>query len=98
MNQIINWLILTIIFLYLTHLQLLLSLFNNGLQVDRGIVDKKKVIRKRELYDETPDEEEEELTELQKTLLMDVEDEEMIKKNEEMMARDPSLPDEIKRI
>ena len=31
--------------------------FNNALQVDRGIVDKQKVIRKRELYDEIPDEE-----------------------------------------
>ena len=95
MNQIINWLILTIIFVFDPLAVTLVVAFNNALQVDRGIVDKKKVIRKRELYDETPDEEEEELTELQKTLLMDVEDEEMIKKNEEMMA-DPSLPDEAR--
>ena len=47
------------------------------LQVDRGNVDKQRAIRKRELYDEEP-EEEEELTELQKTLLMDVEDEEEV--------------------
>ena len=29
------------------------------MKVDRGIVDKEKVIRKRELYDEVPDDEEE---------------------------------------
>ena len=95
MDRIINWLILIIIFVFDPLAVALVVAFNNALQVDRGIVDKKKVIRKRELYDETPDEEEEELTELQKTLLMDVEDEEMIKKNEEMMA-DPSLPDEAR--
>ena len=95
MDRIINWLILIIIFVFDPLAVALVVAFNNALQVDRGIVDKQKVIRKRELYDETPDEEEEELTELQKTLLMDVEDEEMIKKNEEMMA-DPSLPDEAR--
>ena len=79
MDRIINWLILIIIFVL--SLAWPVVAFNNALQVDRGIVDKQKVIRKRELYDETPDEEEEELTELQKTLLMEVDEEEMIKKN-----------------
>jgi hypothetical protein len=51
--------------------------FNNAIKIDKGIVKKEKVIRKRELYDEVP-EEEEELTELQKTLLMDVESEEVL--------------------
>ena len=95
MDRIINWLILIIIFVFDPLAVALVVAFNNALQVDRGIVDKQKVIRKRELYDETPDEEEEELTELQKTLLMEVDEEEMIKKNEEMMA-DPSLPDEAR--
>ena len=75
MDRIINWLILIIIFVFDPLAVALVVAFNNALQVDRGIVDKQKIIRKRELYDETPDEEEEELTELQKTLLMDVEEE-----------------------
>ena len=83
MDRIINWLILIIIFVFDPLAVALVVAFNNALQVDRGIVDKQKVIRKRELYDEEP-EEEEELTELQKTLLMDVEDEEEV------------LPDEIR--
>ena len=73
MDRIINWLILIIIFVFDPLAVALVVAFNNALQVDRGIVDKNKVIRKRELYDETPDKEE--LTELQKTLLMDVEEE-----------------------
>ena len=80
MNQIINWLILTIIFVFDPLAVTLVVAFNNALQVDRGIVDKQKVIRKRELYDEKPDDEEEELTELQKTLLMEVEEEEVYRK------------------
>ena len=85
MDRIINWLILIIIFVFDPSTSSILEVINNALQVDRGIVDKQKVIRKRELYDEEP-EEEEELTELQKTLLMDVEDEEEV------------LSDEVKRI
>ena len=84
MDRIINWLILIIIFVFDPLAVALVVAFNNALQVDRGIVDKQKVIRKRELYDEIPDDEDdvdeevEELTELQKTLLMDVEDEEEV--------------------
>ena len=55
MNQIINWLILTIIFVFDPLAVTLVVAFNNALQVDRGIVDKKKIIRKRELYDEKTD-------------------------------------------
>lgn len=93
MDRIINWLILIIIFVFDPLAVALVVAFNNALQVDKGIVDKQKVIRKRELYDEVPEEE-----------IMDVfedeefepwDDEEMIKKNEEMMA-DPSLPDEAR--
>jgi hypothetical protein len=78
MDRIINWLILIIIFVFDPLAVALVVAFNNALQVDRGIVDKQKVIRKRELYDEKPDDEEEELTELQKTLLMEVEEEEVL--------------------
>ncbi len=89
MDRIINWLILIIIFVFDPLAVALVVAFNNAIRVDSGIVKKDKVIRKRELYDEVPeeevmdeldndDEEEEELTELQKTLLMDVEDEEEV--------------------
>ena len=95
MDRIINWLILIIIFVFDPLAVALVVAFNNALKVDKGVVDKQKVIRKRELYDEVPEEEvmdeldndedeeeiveeEEELTELQKTLLMDVEDEEEV--------------------
>ena len=71
MDQIINWFILIIIFVFDPLAVALVIAFNNAVMVDRGIVKKDKVIRKRELYDET---EEEELTELQKTLLMDVDE------------------------
>ena len=60
MDRIINWLILIIIFVFDPLAVALVVAFNNALQVDRGIVDKQKVIRKRELYDEVPEEEEDE--------------------------------------
>ena len=56
MDQIINWLILIIIFVFDPLAVALVVAFNNALLVDRGIVKKEKVIRKRELYDEIPDE------------------------------------------
>ena len=59
MDQIINWLILIIIFVFDPLAVALVVAFNNAMKVDRGIVDKEKVIRKRELYDEVPDDEEE---------------------------------------
>jgi hypothetical protein len=55
MDVIINWFILIIIFVFDPLAVALVIAFNNALQVDRGIVDKQKVIRKRELYDEDPD-------------------------------------------
>ena len=89
MDRIINWLILIIIFVFDPLAVALVVAFNNALLIDKGIVKKEKIIRKRELYDEVPEEEvmdeldkdveeEEELTELQKTLLMDVESEEVL--------------------
>ena len=60
MDQIINWFILIIIFVFDPLAVALVVAFNNALLIDKGIVKKEKVIRKRELYDETPDEDEEE--------------------------------------
>ena len=80
MDQIINWFILIIIFVFDPLAVALVIAFNNALKVDKGETDKKKVVQNRELYgEETTEEieeteEEEELTELQKTLLADVED------------------------
>jgi len=56
MDVIINWFILIIIFVFDPLAVALVIAFNNALKVDRGIVDKEKIIRKRELYDETPNE------------------------------------------
>ena len=59
MDQIINWLILIIIFVFDPLAVALVVAFNNAMKIDSGIVKKEKVIRKRELYDEQPDDEEE---------------------------------------
>lgn len=56
MDQIINWFILIIIFVFDPLAVALVIAFNNALKVDKGIVDKQQVIRKRELYDEEPEE------------------------------------------
>jgi hypothetical protein len=58
MDVIINWFILIIIFVFDPLAVALVIAFNNAIKVDRGIVDKQKIIRKRELYDEEPEEEE----------------------------------------
>jgi hypothetical protein len=58
MDQIINWFILIIIFVFDPLAVALVIAFNNAIKVDRGIVDKEKIIRKRELYDEKPEDEE----------------------------------------
>jgi hypothetical protein len=57
MDVIINWFILIIIFVFDPLAVALVIAFSNALKVDRGIVDKEKVIRKRELYDEIPEDE-----------------------------------------
>ena len=59
MDKIINWLILIIIFVFDPLAVALVVAFNNAIKIDSGIVKKEKVIRKRELYDEQPDDEEE---------------------------------------
>ena len=57
MDRIINWLILIIIFVFDPLAVALVVAFNNALKVDKGEDDKKKVVEKRELYGEEPDEE-----------------------------------------
>ena len=106
MDRIINWLILIIIFVFDPLAVALVVAFNNAMQVDRGVSKKKKVIEKRELYGEKDEytalnelypvedeEEEEELTELQKTLLMDleVEEEEEVEDDLESKVKQKSL-------
>ena len=103
MDRIINWLILIIIFVFDPLAVALVVAFNNALQVDRGIVDKQKVIRKRELYAEVPGDEDDteylNSSEINKERLEDsikeLDTEEMIEKNEEMMGN-PSLPPEAR--
>ena len=74
MDKIINWLILIIIFVFDPLAIALVVAFNNALKVDKGEDDKKKVVEKRELYGEEPDEEESDLWD--NTLQDGLEDEE----------------------
>ena len=55
MDVIINWFILIIIFVFDPLAVALVIAFSNAIKVDRGIIDKKKVITKRELYGELDD-------------------------------------------
>ena len=57
MDQIINWFILIIIFVFDPLAVSLVIAFNNAMKVDKGEDDKKKVVQKRELYGEEPDKE-----------------------------------------
>ena len=72
MDKIINWLILIIIFVFDPLAVALVVAFNNAIKVDSGIVKKDKVIRKRELYDEKPDEDETPLKEIEVKELVEV--------------------------
>ena len=56
MDQIINWFILIIIFVFDPLAVALVVAFNNAMKVDKGEDDKKKVVTKRELYGEVSDE------------------------------------------
>ena len=58
MDVIINWFILIIIFVFDPLAVALVIAFNNAIMVDRGIVKKDKVVRKRELYGEDDDNDE----------------------------------------
>ena len=56
MDQIINWFILIIIFVFDPLAVSLVVAFNNAVKVDKGEEDKKKVVEKRELYGEVSEE------------------------------------------
>ena len=56
MNTIVNWFALLIIFVFDPLAVTLVIAFNTALKIDKGEYDKKKVIQKRELYGEEPDE------------------------------------------
>jgi hypothetical protein len=58
MDVIINWFILIIIFVFDPLAVALVIAFNNAVMVDKGIVKKDKVVRKRELYGEDDDSDE----------------------------------------
>ena len=53
MDQIINWFILIIIFVFDPLAVALVIAFNNAVKVDKGEKDKKKVVERRELYGES---------------------------------------------
>ena len=74
MDEIINWFILIIIFVFDPLAVALVVAFNNAVKVDKGEDDKKKIVTKRELYGEEPDKEESELWD--NTLQDGLEDEE----------------------
>lgn len=57
MTDIINWFILIIIFVFDPLAVALVIAFNNAIKVDKGEKDKKKVVQKRELYGEEPEDE-----------------------------------------
>src|SRR6056300_126793 len=59
MDQIINWFILIIIFVFDPLAVALVIAFNNAVKVDKGEDDKKKIVSKRELYGEEPELDEE---------------------------------------
>ena len=90
MDKIINWLILIIIFVFDPLAVALVVAFNNAIKVDKGIVDKQKVIRKRELYDEVPEEDEDE-DDWDNTLQDGLEDEEVPEEEEELTELQKTL-------
>ena len=57
MSTIVNWFALLIIFVFDPLAVTLVIAFNTALKVDKGEKDKKKVVEKRELYGEEPEEE-----------------------------------------
>ena len=61
MDQIINWFILIIIFVFDPLAVALVVAFNNAVKIDKGEKDKKKVVEKRELYGEEPDKSDDEI-------------------------------------
>ena len=56
MNTIVNWFALFIVFVFDPLAVTLVIAFNTAMKVDKGEKDKKKVVEKRELYGEEPEE------------------------------------------
>ena len=97
MDKIINWLILIIIFVFDPLAVALVVAFNNAMKVDRGIVDKQKVIRKRELYNETPDKEETSIEEIEVEDLLEVSSEVEKEYDEADINKDGIVTEEEKK-
>lgn len=97
MDKIINWLILIIIFVFDPLAVALVVAFNNALKVDRGEDDKKKVVEKRELYGEEPDEEDD-FSDLDTTLNDGLEDEEVTEEEVIKELEKEPLPDEARGV
>jgi hypothetical protein len=58
MNSIVNWFALFIVLVFDPLAVTLVIAFNSAVKIDKGEEDKKKVVQKRELYGEEPDEKE----------------------------------------
>ena len=87
MDQIINWFILIIIFVFDPLAVALVIAFNNALKVDKGERDKKKVVENRELYGETDqNNDQDDFSDLDATLNDGLEDEDDGYWTEEEMA------------
>jgi len=97
MDKIINWLILIIIFVFDPLAVALVVAFNNALKVDKGEDDKKKVVEKRELYGEEPDEEDGLYDDFENTLQDGLEDEEVTEEVIKELEKEP-LPDEARGV
>jgi hypothetical protein len=82
MSTIVNWFALLIIFVFDPLAVTLVIAFNTALKIDKGEDDKKKVIQKRELYGEEPDEKK-----AQKEALV-----EMMQNDEELGLYDEPIP------
>jgi len=101
MNTIVNWFALFIVFVFDPLAVTLVIAFNTAMKVDKGEKDKKKVVEKRELYGEEPEEDdgmwsEDEMEDFRnqfpETELPDewddLEDEELLKEYSEAKAND----------
>ena len=82
MSTIVNWFALLIIFVFDPLAVTLVIAFNTALKIDKGEDDKKKVIQKRELYGEEPDEKKS-----QREVLV-----EMMQNDEELGLYDEPIP------
>ena len=91
MDEIINWFILIIIFVFDPLAVALVIAFNNAVKVDKGEDDKKKVVEKRELYGETDQaNDQDDFSDLDVTLNDGLEDEDWEASHWEELEADPN--------